>query len=80
MKKQIDEALLIAKQVELGEAITAKLFEKRWTVTRLSKESGIVRSVLYRVFDGKKVHFTTILAVCQALELDVIIHEPINLT
>jgi DNA-binding Xre family transcriptional regulator len=65
----------LAKQRELGEIIEARLNEKRWSVTRLSRESGVSRAVLYKVFKGEQVTLKTYLLLCEALDLELTVRN-----
>lgn len=64
------------KQRELGKTIQDRMYDKRWSVQRLCEESGISRAIIYKTFYGQQINQTTLLAICQALELEVTITQP----
>jgi DNA-binding phage protein len=62
-------------QKEIGLKLNQKLFDKRMSVTTLARTSGVNRTVLYRIFDGKPCNTASLIAVCVALELTLDINN-----
>lgn len=64
--QQIEKVLL-----HIGDRVNQKMYDKRWTLKKLSEEAGVNRVVIWKIFKGQRYNISSLVSVMIALEMDI---------
>lgn len=55
----------------IGDTVNQAMFNKRIGINELSQKSGINKLTIYKIFRGKNYNLSSLVAVCNALDLKI---------